>query len=670
MTSSYKSDSFQNCIEFWVQMATTAYAEIRCKMDMTTEPFLPFFSQVLNIVVNRIVAPYELIRVEEDSENGSQFLVNVQPGVLYETMRDFIVYSTHIMPEETVNAISSKLDSDEISLDLINTICWSTGAVGSVLEATLEQELVSPIIESLIDLLDKTDDEVKYVIISGLVFISGSLKNFFELEDNISILSNIVELAFSVFPKLTAEQQIMIATYFKKTSRLSSAMLNNTPSGKSVSILEYLVQVFLDTFSDMFPQAALITLDCITTTMKSTPDKSLKAEMITALTDFIVQAIIEIHKDQSTHPTSYIFLIRCLKVLSYNIGDDFLDHFLSITDLLLNIYNMCNANISECIEFFQVRNELLDLFAIMSSQISPRNGSVETFFDICQSSFLSDYAESEPHMRDPHVLLIFGHIALKTQQKMPERLGAYYSNLFEPTASLFEENQTEFIDFSIPLIFMMKSIIRTSLPSLLSLGEDCFGRFLQTIDNLIQSPNSDVSESALGILQDLFTNIEHVPKMYSEQFYHQNAVKYTLDVISYLATPHMRSSLGTLSSLLKRLLKMQEVIYNIGSLTSSIVARFPGHSESEIECFIFDIKQSVNAIEFKQKLRNFLVTVQMWSHRDPSLYNEEIQSQKRQSLEDRLSVPGLADGDVFKEDIDRQLDDISGKFQNMNMSQK
>ena len=181
------------------------------------------------------------IRIEEDSENGSQFLVNVQPGVLYETMRDFIVYSTHIMPEETVNAISSKLDTDEISLDLINTICWSTGAVGSVLEATLEQELVSPIIESLIDLLDKTDDEVKYVIISGLVFISGSLKNFFELEDNISILSNIVELAFSVFPKLTAEQQIMIATYFKKTSRLSSAMLNNTPSGKSVSILEYLV---------------------------------------------------------------------------------------------------------------------------------------------------------------------------------------------------------------------------------------------------------------------------------------------------------------------------------------------------------------------------------------------------------------------------------------------
>ena len=158
--------------------------------------------------------------------------------------------------------------------------------------------------------------------------------------------------------------------------------------------------------------------------------------------------------------------------------------------------------------------------------------------------------------------------------------------------------------------------------------------------------------------------------MYSEQFYHQNAVKYTLDVISYLATHHMRSSLRTLSSLLKRLLKMQEVIYNISALTSSIVARFPGHSESEIECFIFDIKQPVNAIEFKQKLRNFIVTVQMWSHRDPSLYNEEIQSQKRQSLEERLCVPGLVDSDVFKEDIDRQLDDISGKFQNMNMSQK
>ena len=670
MTEIYPGEAFQNCIEFWVQMIKTTYGERKCQMEITTEIFLPFFANILQIVINRIVAPYELLRVEEDSQNGSQFLINVTPGVLYETMRDFLVYSMIIMPSETAEAVGSKLSESEATTEHVNAICWSTGAIGGVLKAEEEQDLMTPILEALFSLLDSCDDDVKYSIISGLVFISGSLKNFFELDDNVTILANIVGLAFSVFSELDEEQQIMIATYFKKTSKLSAVMLNSTPSGKENTILQSLCQVLIESFHDITPQAILITLDCITTAMKQTSDKQQKEEMLNVLTQFIIQIITDLQKDPQTPLTNYIFLIRCLKVFPFNIGDDYFVTFLSFAPLLVEIYNMCTANLLQSEEIFQVRSELLDLFAIMASQISTKNQNIEAFFELCISSFLNDYTESDPQFRDIHVLLIFGHIALKTQKNMPERLGMYFTNLFIPTAALFEENVTDFMDFSLPLLFLMKSIIRTCLPSLISLGEDAFVHFLSVIDALIASPNSDVCDSALGVLQDLLTNIEHVPHTFSEQFYADNAVRYSLDVIRYLATPQMRSSFGALTALLKRLLKLQVVTENLSVLASDIIEQFPGHSQREIEEFLMEIKQAHKPMEFKQKLRNFLVTVRMCSHRDPVLYQEEIQEQKEQVMRERLDIPGLVAGELEKTELDKQLDDLSGKFQNMNLSQK
>ena len=667
MTVSYSGEAFQNCIEFWVQIAKTTYGEQKCHMDVTTAIFIPFFQNMMNTIVNRIVPPYQLLKVEEEAQNDGQYLINVTPSVLYEAMRDFLVYSMIIIPENTTEAITLQFE-EELSADQINSICWSTGAIGGVLDASEEQPIISPIIESLFNHLEHAEDDVKYSIIAGLVFISGTLKNFFELEDNISILSNIVELAFSVFPELDEEQQIIIATYFKKTSRLSAAMLNNTPSGKSCTILQGLCQAIIETFPNICPQAALITLDCITTAMKQIKDKAQKGEMLSTITHFIVQSISDLQKDSSTPLINYIFFIRCLKVFPFNIGNDYLTIFLTFSDILVELYATCTANLNE--EVYQVRSELLDLFGIMSSQISPRDPNIEQFFELCISTFLNDYSESEPQYRDTHVLLIFGHIALKTQSSMPERIGMYYSKLFEPTAVLFDENVIDYIDFSIPLLFLMKSIIRTSLPSLISLGDDNFSRFLAIINALITSPSSDVCDSALGILQDLLTSIEHVPQTFSQQFYNDNAVRYALDIIRYLATPQMRSSFGALTAILKRLLKLQVVTENIHILANSIVENFPGHTQSEIEQFLIEIKSAMKPMEFKQKLRNFLVTVRVYSHRDPVLYKDEIQEEKKQRMQERLEVPGLVEGELEKSDIDKQLDDLSGKVQNMNMSQK
>ena len=670
MTESFNEEAFQNCVEFWTSIATTAYGEKRCQMEVTTEVFLPFLPQVLRIIVTRIVAPYDLLQVEESSKSGSKFLVNVQPGVLYETMRDFIVYSTHLMPEETVQAISEKFEAEEVTVDLINSICWSTGAIGGVLEPRSEQELITPVISSIIELIGSSEGELKYAAIAGMIFIAGSLKKYFELDDNIEVLDNTTDLTFSVLPEIEEEQQIMIATYFKKTAKLSAELMNATIEGKDGTILQRIVQVLLELLGNISPQAFITMLDAVTTSLKATKDAESKVEMISNISLIMKQLLDECSVDEESIEST-VFTIRCMKVLAYNIGDSYVQHFLELSPAVLALYSSCNQAIdSGSEEVFALRSEILDLYTVVASQITPRNECLEAFYELCFSSFISDYANCAPQQRDFHILLLFGHIALKAQKSMPERISMYFTNLFAPTAVLFEENVIDFMEFSLPLLFLMKSIIRTSLSSLISLGEDSFQLFLSTLDALINSPNSDVCDSALGVLQDMFTNIETVPSAYSQQFYNERAVKYALDVIRYLSTPQMKGSFGILSSLFKRLLKLHAVVENLSTLASGVIEQFPCQDQGEIEAFIASIMQAIKPMEFKQKLRDFLVCVRVYRHKDPDLYKEEAKKEQEQKMQDRLQVPGLVEGDLEKSELDQQISDLSGKFQSMNMSQK
>lgn len=658
MTMNFTDQSLQICVDFWAFMATNAYRERRCQLENTTDFFQPYFSPILNLIIEKIASPSDILQVEEDGAIGSQFAI--QPGTLYDSMHEFLVYSTHLNPQSTAESIQHLLETETVTIDLVNRICWCMGAIGGVLDAADEQTLLGPILTSILDLLDTVEEEeIRTSIVAGVSFASSSLKNFFELEDNMNILEVICNHVLSTLPTVEPSMQIVLSSNFNKICRSSMQLLCNSPSGKDISIVESLAADLISLFQDVSPQAILICLDGVTFATKHCSEK---LTIVNGISDFLFGLFA-----QSPAPTACIFLVRCFKVLAYNICDDFLDNFLRNNENILGVFNAFISEYMTDAIANDLVNEILDLFAVISAQISSKNQAIENLFEICSSVFLPLYSQN---FMNPHILQIFAHLSLKMQQNMASRFNTFYTQLFIPAANVFEgENSEEYkiselSSLAMSLLFMMKCIVRTALSSLITMDDENFQLFTQTIDNLIVSDiNGDVRDSALTVLQDMFTAIDSMPQNFSQQFFNNNGVRYALDIIRYLSIPDMRESLGHLSAILKRLLRQHCVIENISQLAIGVCRLFPCHDERQIEHFFLDLSKCVKPLEFKAMLRDFLVSVRICSRRDSALYKEEKREIDSIELQEKKDVPGLVE--IEGDDITAQLHDLSQKMEDM-----
>lgn len=193
----------------------------------------------------------------------------------------------------------------------------------------------------------------------------------------------------------------------------------------------------------------------------------------------------------------------------------------------------------------------------------------------------------------------------------------------------------------------------------------------------------NISETGLEILEELLQNIAPNPQI-SQPFYQTFLLSLIQDVMGVMTDRLHKSGFKQQGSVLKHLFHLvqmghvslplfENVTINASPgadnahylkehVASLLMDAFPNLTKAQVVAFVlglFDISLDLN--DFKQHLRDFLITVKEFANEDNSeLYSEETEAglelTRQEQWQYRASVPGLLKPSELSDQIDDDRD--------------
>jgi exportin-1 len=137
------TEVFKTCLEYWKYLSQELYFSsakkndlplLLSKEDSRKKIYSQVLSQVRIVMISKMAKPEEVIIVED--ENGDlvkETLKDVDSIQLYKTMRETLIYLTHLDYEDTetimIQKLQAQVDGVDWSWNNLNTLCWAIGSI-------------------------------------------------------------------------------------------------------------------------------------------------------------------------------------------------------------------------------------------------------------------------------------------------------------------------------------------------------------------------------------------------------------------------------------------------------------------------------------------------------------------------------------------------------------
>lgn len=137
-------------------------------------------SKVRMLMIVHMVKPEEVLIVETESGEIVREFMPMHTDTLnqYKSMRETLVYLTHLDCVDTKNIMTEKLhkqvDKSEWSWKNLNTLCWAIGSISGAMSEEDEKGFLVTVIKYLLGLCEmKRGKDNKAVIASNIMYIVG-----------------------------------------------------------------------------------------------------------------------------------------------------------------------------------------------------------------------------------------------------------------------------------------------------------------------------------------------------------------------------------------------------------------------------------------------------------------------------------------------------------------
>lgn len=241
---------FKTCLEFWSHFAKELYtADVQFK----TTPPLPqppqqggvpqqhhqhqhpvigrpkhmSFETVLHslriIMIDRMAKPEEVIIVEDDNgEIVREQTKDTEVIAQYRTMKETLVYLTHLNYEDTESIMLEKLDlqvaGGMFSWNGLNTLCWAIGSISGAMGELDEKRFLVSVIKDLLRLCEEQKGkDNKAVVASNIMYIVGQYPRF--LRAHWKFLKTVVNKLFEFMHEYHPGVQDMACDTFIKIAQ-------------------------------------------------------------------------------------------------------------------------------------------------------------------------------------------------------------------------------------------------------------------------------------------------------------------------------------------------------------------------------------------------------------------------------------------------------------------
>mmetsp|Transcript_51449 Transcript_51449/g.57458 ORF Transcript_51449/g.57458 Transcript_51449/m.57458 type:complete len:1095 (-) Transcript_51449:368-3652(-) len=701
----YKADNSQN--SFYNEGSATSRVlnlngNSTNSMSRSSRKFVysPVLTGVRQVMIANMAKPEEVLIVED--ENGDivrETTKDTDVIAQYKTMRDTLVYLTHLNCEDTESIMLSKLSEQvrvetQFDWNVLNTLCWAIGSISGAMSEDEEKRFLVTVIKDLLGLCEqKRGKDNKAVVASNIMYVVGQYPRF--LRAHWKFLKTVVNKLFEFMHESHPGVQDMACDTFLKISTKCKRKFVTLQLDEQVPFIGELVESLPSIISDLEPhqvQAFYEAAGCMLS--DKGPNIAIDRQLLQGKLMEMPNRTWEVIMDQAkvsvenlVDPATIKEIIKILKTnnrLCRSVGGLFTFQLQTFFMDMLNVYRVYSERISAAVAqqgaiatqmslvrtMRSAKKEVLRLLTTFIDKSGPPEADPMTvaqgFIPPLLDPILGDYKRNIAGARDPEALVLFTTVIEKLKSNVVDEVPRIMESVFECTLEMITKNFEDFPEHRIHFFEFLKAINEHCFPALFKIPPEHQKLVVHAVIWAMKHKERNIADTGLDILHELLQNVGKTPNV-AQAFYQQYLLSLIQDVFAVMTDRFHKSGFkmhATLLRMMFHLVQQNQVTvplfdpstqppgqtnpaYLREYISNLLVTSFPNLSKSQVSKFVdgmFDIKLDLNT--FKTHLRDFLIELKEFNAEDNSaLFAEEterVRLQREQAMiAERSAVPGM-----------------------------
>ncbi|KAJ2925230.1 hypothetical protein H1R20_g11881, partial [Candolleomyces eurysporus] len=725
---------FKICLEYWLKLVAELYEEIQSLpigdsgllmglslgggssaqnmlngMSLRKNIYSEVLSNLRLVVIERMVKPEEVLIVENDEgEIVREFMKESDTIVLYKSMRELLVYLTHLDVNDTETILTEKLakqvDGSEWSWNNLNTLCWAIGSISGAMNEETEKRFLVTVIKDLLGLCEiKRGKDNKAVVASDIMYIVGQYPRF--LKAHWKFLKTVVNKLFEFMHETHEGVQDMACDTFIKIAQKCRRHFVMQQSGESEPFIDEILRLLHRITVDLSPQQVHTFYEAVGYMISAQPNKPQQEKLIAKLMDLpntawdslMAQAAQNLDVLGSTDNIKILANVLKTNVSACtSIGSFYLPQIGRIFLDMLGLYKAVSGIISETIakegliatktpkirQLRTVKKEILKLMETYIKKAEDLEAVNNNFMPPLLDAILGDYNRNVPAARDAEVLNVMAAIISRLGPLLTPQIPAILDAVFEPTLNMINQDFAEYPEHRVGFFKLLRAINLNCFPALLTIPPNQFKLFMDSIIWAIKHTMRDIADTGLNLCLEVVNNFASAGEpAVTNAFFQQYFLSIVQDIFFVLTDADHKSGFKLQSLLLARLFQVvengtiQSPLFDASqvpdpNISNSVFLReytsnllknaFPHVAPADVARFVTAVHDSPSDINhFKLALRDFLIQLKEFSSGDNTeLFLEEKEQEQQRKLEEErqaaMRIPGMLKPDQL-EDKDEDI---------------
>ncbi|KAJ3820851.1 CRM1 C terminal-domain-containing protein [Lentinula raphanica] len=619
---------FKICLEYWNKLVSGLYDEIQSLpigesgllmglnlggsngnilggMSLRKNIYSDVLSNLRLVVIERMVKPEEVLIVEnEEGEIVREFMKESDTIVLYKSMRELLVYLTHLDVADTETILTEKLakqvDGSEWSWQNLNTLCWAIGSISGAMNEETEKRFLVTVIKDLLGLCEiKRGKDNKAVVASDIMYIVGQYPRF--LKAHWKFLKTVVNKLFEFMHETHEGVQDMACDTFIKIAQKCRRHFVMQQSGEQEPFIDEILRLLHRITVDLSPLQVHTFYEAVGYMISAQPNKPLQEKLIAKLMDMPNNAWDSLMA-QAAQNMDVLANTENIKILSNvlktnvsactSIGSFYLPQIGRIFLDMLGLYKAVSGIISETIakegviatktpkvrQLRTVKKEILKLMETYIKKAEDLEAVNSNFMPPLLDAILGDYNRNVPTARDAEVLNVMATITGRLGGLLTPQVPAILDAVFEPTLTMINQDFAEFPEHRVGFFKLLRAININCFPgkknscflfslfgkmtshiALLSIPPAQFKLFMDSIIWAIKHTMRDIADTGLYLCLEVVNNFANAgdPSV-SNAFFQQYFLSIVQDIFFVLTDTDHKSGFKLQSALLARMFELVE----------------------------------------------------------------------------------------------------------------
>jgi exportin-1 len=575
---------FKICTEYWQFLADDLYhKEIQHSRPVPTfsspvatqsqsprlQTYSPILAQVRHLLIDRMPKPEEVLVVEnEDGEVVKEHLKDVEVVALHKTVRETLVFLTHLNQQQTEDAIIEKLGlqvhpapgGPGWSRQGLSTLCWAIGSISGAMREDDEKRYLVHVIKDLLGLCEVTrGKDNKAVIASNIMYVVGQYPRF--LRAHWKFLKTVVNKLFEFMHEThPGVQDMACETFLKICQRCKHQFVKHQHQEQSPFIEQLLIgsSTVADigsTIADLETHQINMFYEAVGYIVASEPNAEKRDSIIQKLfelpnrdwMEIIGAAVQDPNLLQNQETMRKIAKILQINVrVSSSLGQPYVLQLAAIFEKMLQVYKLYSEAISMQVAanpqsaktsgvrlMRKVKQETLRLIETTVKKSEEMGRIVEHFVPPLVDYVLADYQSNHPDTRDPEVLSLFAAIIKQAGDLITDQVPRVLSAVFECTLQMITTNMEDFPEHRINFFNLLKEINHNCFRAFFQIPGEVFKVLIDSIIWAIKHRERNIADTGLTILLEMLRNLDGLADV-STQFYQQFLVSLLHDIFTVL----------------------------------------------------------------------------------------------------------------------------------------